>query len=620
MRLTVLQLASPRLIRARRGRVGGRFRRGTRWLDSVGARLLVVILFSVVPMAVLSGFMAWHSYQAAVDASSNRAAVVAEALMAQSDEQIAAAERMLHALAGQPALHAAADCNDLLRLTRALQTTRLVDLGFVGPGQATCGSPDGAAEAGPPVGPASSPTSITTVVLQTLLGGDRLTTRPVLRLTLAVEAPVGGLDRTPGRLVADMRLGWTRSELAASDLWRSRLGPGGDTEAWLVGRDGRRVSLCDDCGWTGVPANGRVGHASPIRIPAPAGHFLKRAMIGDVDLLVTTLPSRAESQALSEFVQRVIAIALLLAVGLVAVWIGASRLIVAPLRAVTLSVTEWRRAGAYDPRHTRSTPVELRQLSRAFAQATQSLAAHEERLRRAETKQELLIKEIHHRVKNNLQIIASLLNLQANRIRQPEARAEFASARDRVRALATLHRHLYSEGELHTLNMRSFLEELCGQLFQAIGEKEGRRIRLVIEAPEIVMSTDQAVPMALVVTEAVSNAIKYAFPGGRDGVVSVRLAEEVAGIATLVIEDNGIGIPAGRAETESGVRDGIGIQLIRGFARQLGATLEVTEGVAAGTSPSPGNDPGGTRYRLMVPLHPEAHDTGSEAAVQPASA
>ena len=614
MRLTTGPSALPRVARIRRGRIGGRFHRDVRWLDSVGARLLVVILFSVVPMAVLSGFMAWHNYEAALDASSSRAAVVAEVLMAQSDEQIAAAERMLTALAGQPALYAAADCSGLLRLTRALQTTRLVDLAFAAPSQGPCGSPDGTAE----VVPAPTPsTTLSTMTLQTLLRGDRLTTRPVLRLTLPVRSPTGRMTDQPGHLVADMRLGWTRSELAASDLWRNRLGPGGDTEAWLVGRDGGRVSLCDNCGWTATPA---------VRAPAAAGYFLKRAMIGDVDLLVTTVPSRAESLALSQFVQRVIAITLLLAVGLVAVWIGASRLIVAPLRAVTLSVTEWRRAGAYDPRHTRSTPIELRQLSRAFAQATQALAAHEERLRRAETKQELLIKEIHHRVKNNLQIIASLLNLQANRIRQPEARAEFASARDRVRALATLHRHLYSEGELHTLNMRSFLEELCGQLFQAIGEKQGGRIRLVIEAPEIVMSTDQAVPLALVVTEAVSNAIKYAFPGGRGGVVSVRLAEEVAGIATLVIEDDGVGIPAGRTETESGVRDGIGIQLIRGFARQLGATLEVTEGVAAGTGTS--LDAGlGTRYRLMVPLHPGAHDAGPEAAspgpeavVQPAPA
>ncbi len=559
-----------------------------------------MILFSVVPMALLSSLVAWHTYEAALGASSSRAAVIAEALVAQTDGRIAAAERMVQAVARQPSLTSDADCNALLSLTRSLQPVQLVDLAFVDPGRTVpCGSPDSRLNvilAGPAA--TTLPSHVSgAVALQTLLDGDGLTSLPVLRLTL----PLGG-STGAARLVADMGLGWTQAQLTASDLWGSRRDGGGDTEAWLVTPDGRRVSLCTDCSWSDAHA----GRGARIGRPAAEGHFLKHAMIGDIDLLVSTVPSRAESQALSTFLWRVVGIALLLTLGLIAVGIGASQLIVAPLRAVTRSVTEWRRAGAYDPRHTRSTPIELRQLSRAFAQATQSLAAHEERLRKAETKQELLIKEIHHRVKNNLQIIASLLNLQANRIRQPEARAEFASARDRVRALATLHRYLYSEGELHTLNMRSFLEELCGQLFQAIGEKEGRRIRLEIEAPEIVMSTDQAVPMALVVTEAVSNAIKYAFPGGRSGLVSVRLAEEVTGIAMLVIEDDGVGIPAGRAETESGVRDGIGIQLIRGFARQLGATLEVVEGGAV--------TGGGTRYTLMVPLHPEPAALEPEAA------
>ena len=285
-------------------------------------------------------------------------------------------------------------------------------------------------------------------------------------------------------------------------------------------------------------------------------------------------------------------------------------------------MTQWRRAGGYAPESTRLMPVELRELSHAFTQATRSLAAHEERLRAAERKQELLIKEIHHRVKNNLQIVASLLNLQANRIRGPEARAEFASARDRVRALATLHRYLYSEGDLQTLNMRSFLQELCAQLFQAIGEREGRRIQLHIEAPEIAMATDQAVPLSLIVTEAVSNAIKYAFPGGRSGHVHVSLSElgsgegglgegglgegglgeSGEGMGRLVIRDDGIGIPAGRAETESGVRDGLGIQLIRGFARQLGATLAVREGEASE----------GTCYSLTFPLHPKRPEPSSE--------
>ncbi len=205
--------------------------------------------------------------------------------------------------------------------------------------------------------------------------------------------------------------------------------------------------------------------------------------------------------------------------------------------------------------------------------------------------QDLLMQEIHHRVKNNLQIVASLLNLQASRIRLPEARAEFQSARDRVRALATLHRHLYAHGEIHTIDMREFLVELCGQLFHAMGEIPGKRLQLHIDAIELKMSSDQAVPMALIVTEAVSNAVKYAFPGGRNGNIWVRLSTD-GEMAELEVRDDGVGIPAGRVETEAGTRDGIGLQLIKGFSRQLGATLDIREG-------------DGTGYQVRMPLRKE---------------
>jgi two-component sensor histidine kinase len=124
-----------------------------------------------------------------------------------------------------------------------------------------------------------------------------------------------------------------------------------------------------------------------------------------------------------------------------------------------------------------------------------------------------------------------------------------------------------------------------------MGEREGDRIGLTVDAPELQMSSDQAVPLSLIVTEAVSNAIKYAFPGGRRGHIAVRLVADDE-IAHLVLEDDGVGIPAGGGESESGPRDGLGIQLIRGFARQLGATLTVREG-------------NGTRYEVDIPLHPD---------------
>lgn len=264
------------------------------------------------------------------------------------------------------------------------------------------------------------------------------------------------------------------------------------------------------------------------------------------------------------------------------------------------AIDRWREGQPFDLPDLGPQPPSFRRLAIAFKRATLLLSRHERQLDGAIWAQKLAMQEIHHRVKNNLQIVASLLNLQASRIRQPEARAEFQSARDRVRALATLHRHLYAHGEVHTIDMREFLTELCEQLFSAMGETPGRcgtdgRLQLKIEAPELKMSSDQAVPLALIVTEAVSNAVKYAFPDGRGGHIGVTLTAD-ADTATLEITDDGVGIPAGRVQTEAGVRDGIGIQLIRGFARQLNATLLVDEVV-------------GTRYVVTLPLRRARFDS-----------
>ena len=107
-----------------------------------------------------------------------------------------------------------------------------------------------------------------------------------------------------------------------------------------------------------------------------------------------------------------------------------------PLNALDRKVQDWRRTGTFDGSNIAAAPLEVRALSASFHQAALSLAEQARRLDEAAEKQALLMREIHHRVKNNLQIVASLLNLQAARIRLPEARAEFAAARDRVRALA----------------------------------------------------------------------------------------------------------------------------------------------------------------------------------------
>ncbi|MGI4977498.1 MAG: sensor histidine kinase [Janthinobacterium lividum] len=322
--------------------------------------------------------------------------------------------------------------------------------------------------------------------------------------------------------------------------------------------------------------------------------------LGDSVRLIVGSDTAAEHRsARRTLLVRAAWLALLTLAGLCGLVLGVRRAVVEPLRLLGMAVGSWRSTGRFVA-PTASLPVEVRALCDSFGRATTALSQREAELARAVEQQELAMQEIHHRVKNNLQIVASLLNLQASRIRLPEAKAEFQSARDRVRALATLHRHLYAHGEVHTINMRSFLVELCGQLFQAMGENEGARIALDIEAPELRMLSDQAVPLALVVTEAVSNALKYAFPGGRQGRIGVHLTEE-GGFVRLEIQDDGVGIPAGKSETETGTRDGIGLQLIRGFSRQLGATLDVQEG-------------NGTRYILNMKVCQERENPTLRAA------
>lgn len=270
---------------------------------------------------------------------------------------------------------------------------------------------------------------------------------------------------------------------------------------------------------------------------------------------------------------------------------GLDKLVASPLRRLGGGIDKWRSGNGFDLSEIGGLPHEFRSMALSFKKSTMALSRREADLIQAIQRQELAMQEIHHRVKNNLQVVASLLNLQASRIRAPEAKNEFQAARDRIRALATVHRHLYAHGDVNTINMRVFLTDLCGPLLQALGQGDDERIRLDIDAPELQMTSDQAVPLSLIVTEAVTNAIKYGFPNRRSGTISIKLTADRNDVA-LDIHDDGIGIPAGRVETEAGTRDGIGIQLIRGFARQLGATLVVEED-------------SGTRYLLRMKLRHE---------------
>ncbi len=549
-------------------------------LASIGARMTIVILLAVFPLGAIAGTLALRSYETSFDRGTARTEMFLLAFAARQQEAVNEATASLRALGAIEGLGSPSSCPMLTAMAVRLNAGRLLGL---------------------TVRSSASGEALVCAAGDTLPPPLRKGVRgPVAGATIGQIARIGrGAPAFPLRFAVSGRDGAVALMLDAFVAIKQDALPsdaaGEQGAIWLV-RNDRPALLIGDAAMRPPSASviDRLAHEPrSISVTDEAhgridAYALGRLPDGSVAIAGDQATGEEQRAAILLF-HRVLAIAALLLLGLVVVMVGAHVTVAAPVRALTRRVDRWREVGVFDRANMRFMPTELAALTSVFDHAVGAIAERERKLERASAEQELLIKEIHHRVKNNLQIIASLLNLQANRIRGAEAKAEFGAARDRVRALATLHRHLYAEGGLHTIAMRPFLLELCGQLFQAMGEREGARIRLDVKAPDLDMSSDQAVPLALIVTEAVSNAVKYAFPAGRSGHVSVRLERGPNETIDLLIEDDGVGIPAGRAETETGIRDGLGIQLIRGFARQLGATLTVTEEQ-------------GTRYHLLLAL------------------
>jgi two-component sensor histidine kinase len=569
-----------------------------RGLAPTRVRLAGLTLVAAIPLLLLCATIAWQNYRLALDVSGQRVVMLREAVVARHAAAVDGAEQMLQALSQMPDLTGpdagtnASKCGGRLADVLALQQSRYSNITFFdADGHLRCVGRKLPPELPPAkVEAADLPLLQASRAADALILGNFRASPLVLGVVMPAVYPVRHDGKLLGFLYAGLRMDWfgtlaNGSKAAPPPLWLA------DALGTIIPIGQTRAADLPD-----KPVLRRLlGETRQIDAPSVSGApfaYASSTLTGGYRLVVAYPAAADQAAARAVLLQRVLQLALFTALGLAGVAIGTHNALVAPLNALSRKVKDWRRTGVFDTSPIASAPLEVRALCDSFAEATQVLTQQERKLDAATEKQTLLMREIHHRVKNNLQIVASLLNLQASRIRAPGARAEFAAARDRVRALATLHRHLYSQGELTSITMGSFLTELCGQLFDAMGERRGGRIQLTIEAIDLEMSGDQAVPLSLVVTEAVSNAIKYAFPGGRHGHVGVFLTSD-GKRAKLVIEDDGVGIPAGRVETETGTRDGLGLQLIRGFSKQLNAKLVVEQEV-------------GTRYTLDIPLLPHA--------------
>lgn len=192
---------------------------------------------------------------------------------------------------------------------------------------------------------------------------------------------------------------------------------------------------------------------------------------------------------------------------------------------------------------------------------------------------DLMLSEFEHRVKNNFQIVASMLDIQRRRVADPAASEALGAALMRVDSIARAHRHLYRDGQAGEVNVREYLEDLCRTLSDALLLRGG--ITLNCDADAAPIQRDHAVSIGLVVNELVTNAAKHAFGGRESGTIHVSWKRR-EGAWRLTVADDGVGLPAGGGARAKRSDGGLGSRLIEAFAKQAGGTL-TTQSDAHGT-------------------------------------
>ena len=225
------------------------------------------------------------------------------------------------------------------------------------------------------------------------------------------------------------------------------------------------------------------------------------------------------------------------------------------------------------PVQAMKAPAEIRVLARTLDELAGSIVTRDAALTASLEEKDALMREIHHRVKNNLQIISSLLSMQQRALTDPASRAAVGDTRQRISALALIYRTLYQSDDLRYADARVFLAELIGQLV-ASEAGSGQLVTSSVEADSLVVDPDKLAPLALWLVEAVTNAQKHAFPG-RGGDLKVRFVVN-GDTSVLEVQDDGPGV----SET---FRAGVGHTLMGAFAKQLRGTVELVPAKGGGT-------------------------------------
>ncbi len=212
---------------------------------------------------------------------------------------------------------------------------------------------------------------------------------------------------------------------------------------------------------------------------------------------------------------------------------------------------------------------QLRAINQELSAANAQLKASETKLMAANRDKEILLKEIHHRVKNNLQVVSSLLKLQLAHIQDEQARQLLGECQNRIKSIAIVHEKLYQAPNLAEVNVGEYIQSLTKHLFRAF-LVDPESVSVKIEAGEVVLGIDKAIPCSLLINELVSNSLKYAFARCHRGEISIKLQAAPGARYLLEVADSGCGIPAHVDIRNTAT---LGMQLVMTFVEQLNGTI-----------------------------------------------
>lgn len=194
----------------------------------------------------------------------------------------------------------------------------------------------------------------------------------------------------------------------------------------------------------------------------------------------------------------------------------------------------------------------------------------EDQIKASLTEKEMLLKEIHHRVKNNLQVVSSLLYMQSEYIQDPQSREMLKESQERVKSMALVHEQLYQSKDLARIDFAEYIRDLATDLFRSYGVNPDA-ITLKINVDDVLLGVDTAIPCALIVNELVSNSLKHAFPEGRAGKIRIGFHSDDTK-STLMVSDNGVGFPE---DLDFRSTQSMGLHLVITLTKQLKGAIEL---------------------------------------------